>query len=229
MLLLAGFEALLHRLSGQRDFVVGAAVAGRDRVEIEGLIGCFINLLALRVTWQGNPRFRELLARVREVSLGAFAHQDLPFDRLVAELRPERQGGSRPLVTVAFGVQNAPRGLPELPGLELEMLEFADGVARFDLTLWMNERPDGLSASWTYSSDLFEAATVERLHERFVSLLGSAVADPAARLDALEIRTAAEQAQGTQRERQWRELRSNKLRGGVRQTVRAAAEEEVET
>ncbi len=211
MLLLAAFDVLLHRASGQDDLVVGAAVAGRNHSEVEGLVGCFINLLPLRVSLAGDPTFRELLARVREVTLGAFAHQDLPLELLASELRWERATGGRPLVQVAFGVQNTPDHPAELPGLDLRVLDLDPGMARFELTLWITEEAGGLTAAWTWSTDLFAAATVERLYGRFEALLGRLAADPAARLSTLEVLTAAEQERKAERLRQWQEAKTGRF------------------
>ncbi len=220
MLLLAGFDTLLHRASGQDDLVVGAAVAGRSRSEVEGLIGCFINLLPLRVSLAGDPVFGELLARVREVTLSAFAHQDLPLELLASELRWERETGGRPLVQVAFGVQNTPDHPAGLPGLELRGLDVDPGMARFDLTLWVTEEADGLAAAWTYSTELFAASTVEALHGRFEALLGSIVAAPAARLSALEMLGPEEREHQAARLRQWQETKTEKLLTARRRAVR---------
>ncbi len=224
MLLLAAFDTLLHRLSSQDDLLVGAAVAGRNQSAVEGLIGCFINLLPLRVSLAGAPTFRELLSRVREATLGAFAHQALPLELLASELRWERETDGRPLVQVAFGVQNTPDHPAELPGLELRALDFDPGMARFELTLWVTEEADGLAASWTYSTDLFEAATVEALHGRFEALLGSIVADPETRLSALELRTPEERERAAARLQHWRQTKTEKLLAARRRAVRPAGD-----
>src|SRR6185295_19123442 len=139
MTLLAGFEVLLWRLSGQEDICVGTAIANRTRRETEGVIGFFVNTLVLRVGVSGELSFRELLGRVREVCLGAYGHQEVPFERLVEELRPERSLSHSPLFQVAFGLDNAPRAELQLPGLRLSGMELEDEVVRFDLTLWVNE------------------------------------------------------------------------------------------
>jgi amino acid adenylation domain-containing protein len=222
MLLLGAFETLLWRFSGQQDFVVGAAVAGRGRLELEGLIGCFVNLLPLRAALAGDPPFRELLARVRESTLGAFAHQDLPFELLAAELGWARAAAGRPLVEVAFGIHNAPADVPELPGFQLTALDLDPGAARFDLTLWMLEEPAGLDGLWTWSTDLFTAATVESLHGRFVRLLESIVAAPATRLSALAVASAAEQQEHEARLGEWREAQSAGLLAARRRSLRHA-------
>src|SRR5688572_32466003 len=135
MTLLAAFQTLLHRYTGQVDLVIGTPMAGRNRSEIEGLIGFFVNTLVLRTDLAGNPSFRLLLARVREVALGAAAHQDLPFEKLVEELQPERDLSRTPLFQVMFAVQKASRQALTVSGLTLTPLEVPTGAAKFDLTL----------------------------------------------------------------------------------------------
>ncbi|MEO6196448.1 MAG: amino acid adenylation domain-containing protein [Thermoanaerobaculia bacterium] len=192
MTLLAGFKVLLHRYTGLSDIVVGTAVAGRDRPEVEGLVGFFVNMLVMRTDLSGNPRFRELLARVREVAVGAYAHQDLPFEKLVEELGKSRD---RSLFQIAFGVQNAHSERLELPGLEVRADETGAVVPRFDLTVWVVEGEDGLRVSWTYRTEVFSAAAVERMHGRFERLLRSAVERPEERIQLLEMLPDAERAE----------------------------------
>ncbi|HKQ60129.1 MAG TPA: amino acid adenylation domain-containing protein [Candidatus Polarisedimenticolaceae bacterium] len=187
MTLLAAFKVLLLRHTGQTDIVVGTPIANRSRTETEGLIGCFANTLALRTDLSGNPRFVELLARVRETTLDAYAHQDLPFEKLVEELRPERDRSRTPLFQVAFVLQNAPVPELELGGLAVTIEELDSGTAKFDLTLCLAESEDGLLASLEYNTDLFEEATAERLLQRFGLLLEGIAADPHARLRALPL------------------------------------------
>jgi hypothetical protein len=196
MTLLAGFEVLLWRLSGQEDICVGTAVANRTRRETEGLIGFFVNTLVLRVGVSGELSFKELLGRVREVSLGAYGHQEVPFERLVEELRPERSLSHSPLFQVAFGLDNAPREELQLPGLKLSGMESTDEVVRFDLTLWMRETPaGGLSGGWTYRTELFDAQRVEQMSRYFERLLQSIVANPEAAVETLEMYSEAEKEQ----------------------------------
>ncbi|HWS53679.1 MAG TPA: amino acid adenylation domain-containing protein [Pyrinomonadaceae bacterium] len=206
MTLLAGFKALLRRHTGQDDVIVGTPVAGRDCLEVEGLIGCFVNTLALRTDLSGDPTFRELLRRVRETTLGAYAHRDVPFERVVEELRPERDPSRTPLFQVTFGMQNAPLEVAELPGLTLRPLSFDDDTARFDLTVWLAETEAGLSAAWTYNTDLFDAATVLRLHSLYERLLSAAAARPDAPLGSLELQTEAERAERRAREQEFARL-----------------------
>jgi amino acid adenylation domain-containing protein/non-ribosomal peptide synthase protein (TIGR01720 family) len=178
MTLLAAFQALLHRYSGQTDIAVGSPIAGRNRAETEGLIGFFVNTLVLRTDLSGDPTFRELLARVRETCLGAYAHQDVPFEKLVDELAPDRDLARPPLFQAMFVLQNAPGGDLQLPGLALGTLDVDIPTAKFDLTLFLAEGPDGLGGSVEYNTDLFDAATIERLLRHFEALLEGGIADP---------------------------------------------------
>src|SRR5262249_38872415 len=139
MTLLAAFQVLLCRYSGQEDVVVGTPVANRTSEEFEGLIGFLVNTLALRADLSGNPTFRELVRRVREVTLGAYVNQDVPFEKLVEELRPERNLSGSPLFNVTFALQNAEEGTLQLPGLTLSPLNSEEGASRFDLILDMFE------------------------------------------------------------------------------------------
>jgi amino acid adenylation domain-containing protein len=192
MTLLAGFEVLLNRYTGQQDLIVGTAIAGRDRREIENLIGLFINMLPLRVDLSAVATFRDLLRMVREVALGAYVHQELPFDKLVQELQPARQGTHTPIFQVAFGLRNVPADDVPLKGLSLRPQMAEEAAVRFDLTLWMSEVSAGLSAVWRYRSDLFAPATIARMNEHLQTLLESAAANPDAGLADLEMRSGAE-------------------------------------
>ncbi|WP_220386635.1 amino acid adenylation domain-containing protein [Frankia sp. ArI3] len=178
MTLLAAFGVLLHRYSRTDDIVVGVPVAGRVRPEVERLIGLFVNMLALRTDLSGEPTFRELVARVRRTCLDGFAHQELPFERLVEELHPRRDLSRSPVFQVSFIFQNIP--LPEFDGigLRVEPVEIETVTSRFDLTLEVFDRPDGLRGWLEYNSDLFDAATVQRLSEQLELLVTRLVADP---------------------------------------------------
>jgi amino acid adenylation domain-containing protein/non-ribosomal peptide synthase protein (TIGR01720 family) len=178
MVLLGGFQALLGRWSGQEDIVVGTPVAGRTRAEVEGLIGFFVNTLVLRTRVGGAPTFRELLARVREVALGAYAHQDVPFEKLVEELRPERDVRYTPLFQVMFSLQNQPRERLELPGLTLTGLETATGGAKFDLSLSFEEEAGGLRGLLDYDASLFEEGTVARWLSELEALFEAVAREP---------------------------------------------------
>ncbi|MFQ5794228.1 MAG: condensation domain-containing protein [Candidatus Bipolaricaulia bacterium] len=196
MMLLAAFNTLLYRYTGQDDIVVGSPIAGRNRVETEGSIGCFINMLGIRTDLSGNPTFRELLSRVREVTLGAYAHQDLPFEKLVEELQPERDLGHTLLFQVTFGLHNVPMPTLELPDLTLSPLEIDRGTAKRDLEFHLWERPEGLRGFLVYNTDLFDAATITRMLEHFQILLEGIVADPEGRISDLPLTlTEAEQQQ----------------------------------
>jgi non-ribosomal peptide synthetase component F len=195
MTLLAGFQTLVFRQTGVEDVVVGTASAGRDRLETEGLIGFFVNMLPLRTDLSGNPKFRELLARVRTVALGAYAHQELPFDLLVHELRPGRELSQTPFLRIAFSLNNVPQETLELAGLRLSMLDAERETARFDLTVWVREPEGGLAIDWTWRTDRFDASAVESLQGRFEALLVDAVERPDARLTSLEARAASERVQ----------------------------------
>jgi amino acid adenylation domain-containing protein len=191
MTLLAVFQILLRRHSGQQDIVVGSPIANRNHPETEALIGFFVNTLVLRTDLAGDPSFNEVLARVRQTALGAYAHQDLPFERLVAELQPARSASYSPMFQVMFVLQNAPAG-PELPGLSQEVIELETATAKFDLMLVIDEKPDGAVATFEYATDLFDASTIDRMLEHFQVLLRSAISDPARPISKLEILGPAE-------------------------------------
>ncbi|HET7505999.1 MAG TPA: amino acid adenylation domain-containing protein, partial [Kofleriaceae bacterium] len=178
MTLLAAFSLLLHRHSSQDDLVIGAPVANRGRPEIERLIGFFVNTLALRVDLAGDPTFGELLGRVRQACLGAYAHQDLPFEKLVEELSPRRDLSRSPIFQVSFIFQNI--AIPELDvgGLRVVPITVESATARFDLELQVFDRPDGLSGWFEYNTDLFDAATIERLAAQLGRLAEQIAADP---------------------------------------------------
>ena len=195
MLLLAAFQVLLSRYSGQDDIAVGSPIAGRTRREFEGLIGFFVNTLVLRTDLSGNPRFRDLLARVRESALDAYAHQDVPFEKLVEELKPERDASRNPLIQVMFVLQNAPGGGLALPGLEMTGQALDTATAKFDLMLTLSEGPSGLRGTLEYATDLFEAATIERMAGHFLRLLEGIAADPECRIGELPLLTAPERHQ----------------------------------
>jgi len=195
MTLLAAFQTLLHRYTGEDDIVVGSPIAGRDRVETEGLIGFFVNALVLRSDLSGDPAFREHLARAREVALGAYAHQALPLEKLVEELQPERHLSHSPLFQVALALQNAPRQPLELPGLSTKRIALDTGSAQFDVTLALTEQAEGLRGYVDYSSDLFDAGTMTRMVGHFRTLLEGIVADPDQRLSRLPLLTEPERRQ----------------------------------
>ncbi|MDB6124520.1 MAG: hypothetical protein JWQ71_3513 [Pedosphaera sp.] len=195
MVLLAAFNALLYRYSKQEDILVGSPIAGRNRMETEELIGFFVNTLVMRCDLSGNPSFKELLARVRETVFGAFAHQDLPFDKLVEELQPERNAGYAPLIQVMFVLQSAPTKGLKLPHLALEPLEIKNETSKFDLTLFIEEGAEGLTGAFEYNVSLFDEATIARMGGHFEMLLKGIVANPERRLSDLPILTEPERHQ----------------------------------
>jgi amino acid adenylation domain-containing protein len=178
MVVLAAFQLLLSRYSGQQDVIVGSGVAGRTHVQTENLIGFFVNMLILRTDLSGNPSFRELLGRAKEVTMAAYAHQDLPFEKLVMELRPDRDLTRQPIFQVALALQNFPQEKLELPGLTWTPIDVDPGTALFDLTLHLFETSNGLGGLFEYATDLFDRGTIERMAEHFRILLESIVAYP---------------------------------------------------
>ncbi|MFJ9338744.1 amino acid adenylation domain-containing protein [Streptomyces sp. NPDC101733] len=194
MVLLAGFQALLARYTSQVDIAVGSPIAGRDRTELEPLIGFFVNTLVLRTDLSGDPDFDELLGRVRRTALAAYEHQDVPFDRLVEELRPERDLSRNPLFDVLF--QLHPEQLDSLPldGVEVESLDTSNGTAKFDLSLAMTEHPGGLTGTVQYATDLFDRTTVERFGAHYLRLLAGAAETPDAPLSRLDVLSPEEHA-----------------------------------
>ena len=199
MTLLAAFQILLSRHSGQTDIVVGSPVANRRRVELEGLVGFFANTVALRTDLArlgeaGEPTFRDLLARVREVTLGALMHQDLPFEKLVEELQPERRLSYSPIFQVLYVLQNTPDRQQRytLPDLTLTVLESEDQGSQFDITLALEEDEGRLLSYLSYSTDLFDAATIERLWSEYQALVEAILADPSLRLPELPLLREAE-------------------------------------
>jgi amino acid adenylation domain-containing protein len=178
MTLLAGFAVMLSRYAGQSDICLGTPIANRTRPEIEGLIGFFVNTLVMRVDVSAEPTFRVLLKRVREVALGAYANQDLPFEKLVEASGQRRELSHSPLFQVMFDFQEAPEGHLDFGGLKADLLEFETGTAKFDLMLTLQEGHNGLKGCLEYKTDLFYAATVERMAGDFVHLLEKLVAAP---------------------------------------------------
>ena len=188
MMLLAGLQVLLGRYAESEDVVVGSPIAGRTRRETEGLIGFFVNTLALRTDLSGDPAFREVVGRVREGALGAYAHQEVPFERLVEELKVERDLSRSPLVQVTLALHNTPGEEPELAGVRAEWLGLEQDTAKFDLSLDAFEESGGaLRLAADYRTDLFERGTVERLVEHLRRVLAGAAAAPERRIGELEL------------------------------------------
>ncbi len=195
MTLLAVFAALLGRLTGAEDLAVGTPVAGRARLETEPLIGCFVNTLALRIDLTGAPDLPALLGRVRETTLAAYAHQEMPFERLVEELAPERDLSRSPLVQTMMGWEEAPAPEPRLPGLEARTVPVLTGTAKLDLSFVLHPADGGLAGALEYATDLFEPATAARLAGYYEALLLAAAASPGARLAEQPLLSPAERRQ----------------------------------
>jgi aspartate racemase len=195
MTLLAAFKVLLHRYTRQANVVVGSPVACRHQLETEGLIGFFVNTLALHTDLSGNPTFRETLARVRQGTLEGMAHQDLPFERLVEELQPMRSSGYTPLVQVLFVFQTDAAQSLCLPGLTISALALDTGTSKFDLTLAVEDRAGGLRVAVEYSTDLFKESTIHRMLGCFQTLLEAIAANPSQRIGELPLLTEAERRQ----------------------------------
>ncbi|MEV7025338.1 amino acid adenylation domain-containing protein [Kitasatospora sp. NPDC093558] len=190
MVLLAGYAGLLGRITGRGSVVVGTPIAGRTRLETEQLIGLFVNTLALRVDLSGDPEFTELVHRVRKAAIGGFAHQELPFEKIVEARRPDRASHLSPLFQTMFVLQSATGDEFRLPGLDAATVETDTCTARFELQLFVSLRPEGWVATLEYDTDLYDAATADAMLERYLGLLAGAVAEPATRLSRLPVLSA---------------------------------------
>src|SRR5689334_13892974 len=195
MTLLSAFSALLYRYTNQEDILVGTPIANRNRAETENLIGFFVNTLVLRVRFSDAMTLRELLRQIRETALDAFEHQDLPFEKLVEELQPERTLSHSPLFQVMFHLQNAVTESLSLSGLSMSQLEVETQTAKFDLSLSMAESNEGLVGTFNYNVDLFDAASIERMVGQFEHLLEAAVANPDEQVSRLQLLSVAERDQ----------------------------------
>jgi amino acid adenylation domain-containing protein len=195
MTLLASFQVLLARYASVKDVVVGTPVAGRTQANTESLVGLFVNTLVLRTQLSGAGSFREVLRRVKEVTLGAYAHQEVPFEKLVEVLQPRRDLSHAPLFQVMFALQNMPRQAPELAGLKLSPEPLEEGAAKFDLTLTLQQEAGGLEGSLEYNADLFEPATVERMVRHLSTLLAGVAADAEASVWTLPLMEPGERQQ----------------------------------
>ncbi|MEH2158037.1 amino acid adenylation domain-containing protein [Nostoc sp.] len=192
MTLLTAFKTLLYRYTGQTDVVVGSPIANRNRAEIESLIGLFVNILVLRTDLSGDLSFLELLARVKLTALEAYIHQELPFEKLVEELQPNRDLSYNPLFQVMFVLQNVPKPNLSLSDISVTYEEGYNGTSKFDLTLFMEDSEQGLVATCEYNTDLFNADTVTRMLGHFQTLLGSIVSDPEQRISDLQLLAPSE-------------------------------------
>jgi amino acid adenylation domain-containing protein len=195
MTLLAAFQTLLHRYTGQEDILVGSPVAGRSLKETEEVIGLFINTLVLRGDLSGNPTFREVLGRTREMAINAYANEEVPFERLVEDLQPNRSLSHPPLFQVMFALDRGSLESVNWPGLKLTQLELDSGTAKFDLTVYMTEGAERLTARMEYNTDLFDAPTIQRMLAHFTVLLEGIAADPNRRLSELPLLTSPERNQ----------------------------------
>ena len=195
MTLLAAFKVLLYRYTAQEDLLVGTPIANRNQVETEGLIGLFVNTLVLRTSLSGNPTFLELLHRVREVTLDAYAYQDVPFEKLMEELQPVRSLSHAPFFQVMFVLQNTPAETLNLSGLDASILELDNRTSKFDLTLFMEDTDQGLTGSFEYNSDLFDAPTISRMVGHLQTLLDGIVRNPDQLIYTLPLLTQAERQQ----------------------------------
>ncbi len=193
MTMLAALQTLFYRYTGQHDIIVGSPIANRNRPEIEGLIGFFLNMIVLRTDLSGNPGFRELLGRVRDVTMGAYAHQDIPFGRLVEYLQPKRDPGRNPLFQVILQV--SPMEKLELPGLSVSPLEFDSGTAQFDLALHLYEGDEELTGHFEYNTDLFDTPAINRMVKHFLTLLDGIVSNPKQSISDLPLLSEAERYQ----------------------------------
>jgi len=195
MILLASFQTLLYRYTGQEDMLIGTPIAGRNQAEIEDLVGFFVNTLVLRADITGNPTFRVLLQRVRKMALSAYEHQELPFEKLVDELAPERNLNRHPIIQVTFALRNTPHQVRDLPGLSVQPLTIESKVAKFELALFLSETAQGLTGRIEYAADLFEPATIQQMADHFCTLVASIVADPDQRVGVMPMLNAAERHQ----------------------------------
>ncbi len=195
MSLLAAYGVLLHRYSSQEDLIIGTPIAGRTRLETEGLVGLFVNTLAIRVHCGGDPTFLELLKRIREKALGAYDHQEVPFEKLVEELQPERTLSRTPVFQTMFVLQNTPSPPLLMHALEMEKKDIDTGTSKFDVTLSITDKGDRTDGLLEYDSDLFEPATAARMAQHYRTLLEGIIADAGVRVSALPLLTAAERHQ----------------------------------
>jgi non-ribosomal peptide synthetase component F len=187
MILLAAFNVLLSAYTDQLDIVVGTDEAGRHHRDLEPLIGFFINHLALRTDLSGNPTFRDLIRRVRETCLGAYAHQDLPFDKLIEVLRPGREAGQTPLFQVLFVMNSRTPEVGFKGRLQVSGVNLAPLASKYEVVLFVADQPSGLATSWAYQADLFDATTIRGLAADFEAILRHVVAAPEATLAELKV------------------------------------------
>jgi hypothetical protein len=212
MTLLSAYKALLSRYTGQEHIVLGTDIANRTTGETEQMIGFFINLLALHTDLSGNPSFEEITGRVREVALGAYAHQDIPFDKLVEDLQPERSRSHNPIVQALFVMQNIPRQRKELAGLQMAPFSVPITRSKFDLAVFVRDTGEQFVQDWLYSTELFERETVLRIASHFESLLKHSLANPGTRLRDLEYMPADEKERLRERSQQRKQTHRKSLK-----------------
>lgn len=226
MTLLGAFKTLLYSYKGQEDILVGSPIANRNHSETEGLIGFFVNTLLLRTSLSDNPSFREVLKRVREVTLGAYAHQDLPFEKLVSELDIERNLNNNPLLRVWFVLQNPPMPDLELPGLTMNILEVNTGTTRYDLKMDLTETPEGLKGFLQYKNNLFEYSRITQMTELFELVLSTAIQHPDIQLSELVVvLEKAQKQQQLSRKKEFQKSRRQKLNKVGRRAINGLVDE----
>ena len=219
MTMIAAFQTLLAQQSGQQDVVIGTDLANRTQLETERLIGFFVNLLPIRAKLNDNLSYRKVLHQVRQASLGAFSNQDIPFDKLVEELRPERSLTHHPLVQVLFVMQNTPQVAKQFGGLTLEPLGVSS-TSRFDLVLFINDPEGSPFATWMYNPNLFDASTIAKLAALYQALLRAVSADPEIRIESLAVHLAEEEKRYQANEqKKFQESSVRKLKGIKRKPV----------
>jgi amino acid adenylation domain-containing protein len=229
MTLLAAFKLLLYRYSGQEDIIIGTPIAGRNRNEIERIIGFFVNSLVLRTDLSGNPSFRELLTRVREVTLGAYSHQDLPFEKLVEELQPERDLNRTPLFQVWFNMVNVTEGKLDLIDLQVEPVTDLEMSSKFDLNLYLREKDNYIQVQWVYNAVLFDADTIAGMAKHFDRLLSAIIANPEQSISSFFLLTEAKRQQLLSRRNSVRPTNdfNEFLRSEIEQSISARFQQQV--
>jgi len=228
MTILAAFQILLRYYTRSDDIIVGTDIANRSRKAIEGLIGFFVNQMVIRTILPATLTFTEALQRVREVTMGGYAHQELPFEKLVEAIRPERSVKHSPLFQIKMAFQNVPDARLELPGLMLNPLEVDSGTAQLDLLINMTEAGDELNGSLEYNTDLYDEATITRLLHNFETLLGLVIANPKATLNELDdLAATSDKEYRDGIERRFKENRLSRIKGGSRRAQGAVFKKQV--
>jgi non-ribosomal peptide synthetase component F len=211
MVLLAAFNALLSRYSGQQHIVLGTDIANRTTAETERMIGFFINLLPLHTDLSGDPNFRQLVSRIREIALGAYAHQDIPFDKLVEDLRPERSLSHNPIVQALFVMQNIPPRQRQLTGVEMRHFPVQITRSKFDVAVFMRDSNGATFQDWLYSTELFDRGTILRMAANFETLLRDALSHPEKRVSELHVQSNEERQRLEAERNQRKQMQRKKL------------------